>query len=159
MSVDCSETLSVCISIGAFMLIAWTSTVSAGVIMARYFKPDWPERNILGQKVWFQVGACLIQWGFHSFFSNVNQGFLFPQLHRMLMALTVLLTLVGFVLPFMYRGGWSKVTHTHTHTYKCLPVSNTHALTVCHIFIPFITHLWLFNNTANVSDPHAVCSE
>uniref|UniRef100_A0A8C1I7X6 Ferric-chelate reductase 1b n=1 Tax=Cyprinus carpio TaxID=7962 RepID=A0A8C1I7X6_CYPCA len=42
---------------GAFMLIAWTSTVSAGVIMARYFKPNWPERNILGQKVWFQVGA------------------------------------------------------------------------------------------------------
>uniref|UniRef100_A0A671NC25 Putative ferric-chelate reductase 1 n=1 Tax=Sinocyclocheilus anshuiensis TaxID=1608454 RepID=A0A671NC25_9TELE len=68
---------------GAFMLIAWTSTVSAGVIMARYFKPDWPERNILGQKVWFQ-------------------------LHRMLMTITVLLTLVGFVLPFMYRGGWSK---------------------------------------------------
>ncbi|RXN22194.1 ferric-chelate reductase 1 isoform X1 [Labeo rohita] len=39
---------------GAFMLIAWMSTVSAGVIMARYFKPDWPESNILGQKVWFQ---------------------------------------------------------------------------------------------------------
>ncbi|KAA0704678.1 putative ferric-chelate reductase 1 [Triplophysa tibetana] len=28
---------------GAFMLIAWMSTVSAGVIIARYFKPDWPE--------------------------------------------------------------------------------------------------------------------
>lgn len=75
---------------GAFMLIAWTSTVSAGVIMARYFKPDWPERNILGQKVWFQ-------------------------LHRMLMALTVLLTLVGFVLPFKYRGGWSKRAGIHPY--------------------------------------------
>uniref|UniRef100_A0A8C1BNA0 Ferric chelate reductase 1 n=1 Tax=Cyprinus carpio carpio TaxID=630221 RepID=A0A8C1BNA0_CYPCA len=75
---------------GAFMLIAWTSTVSAGVIMARYFKPNWPERNILGQKVWFQ-------------------------LHRMLMALTVLLTLVGFVLPFMYRGGWSKRAGIHPY--------------------------------------------
>ncbi|XP_058621268.1 putative ferric-chelate reductase 1 isoform X2 [Onychostoma macrolepis] len=75
---------------GAFMLIAWTSTVSAGVIMARYFKPDWPERNIFGQKVWFQ-------------------------LHRMLMALTVLLTLVGFVLPFMYRGGWSKRAGIHPY--------------------------------------------
>uniref|UniRef100_A0A672SEJ8 Ferric chelate reductase 1 n=1 Tax=Sinocyclocheilus grahami TaxID=75366 RepID=A0A672SEJ8_SINGR len=77
---------------GAFMLIAWTSTVSAGVIMARYFKPDWPERNILGQKVWFQVG-----------------------LHRMLMTITVLLTLVGFVLPFMYRGGWSKRAGIHPY--------------------------------------------
>ncbi|XP_016134454.1 putative ferric-chelate reductase 1 isoform X1 [Sinocyclocheilus grahami] len=75
---------------GAFMLIAWTSTVSAGVIMARYFKPDWPERNILGQKVWFQ-------------------------LHRMLMTITVLLTLVGFVLPFMYRGGWSKRAGIHPY--------------------------------------------
>uniref|UniRef100_A0A671P8R3 Putative ferric-chelate reductase 1 n=1 Tax=Sinocyclocheilus anshuiensis TaxID=1608454 RepID=A0A671P8R3_9TELE len=75
---------------GAFMLIAWTSTVSAGVIMARYFKPDWPERNILGQRVWFQ-------------------------LHRMLMVLTVLLTLVGFVLPFMYRGGWSKRAGIHPY--------------------------------------------
>ncbi|XP_073687201.1 putative ferric-chelate reductase 1 [Garra rufa] len=75
---------------GAFMLIAWTSTVSAGVIMARYFKPDWPESNILGQKVWFQ-------------------------LHRMLMALTVLLTLVGFVLPFMYRGSWSKRAGIHPY--------------------------------------------
>lgn len=75
---------------GAFMLIAWTSTVSAGVIMARYFKPDWPERNILGQKVWFQ-------------------------LHRMLMTITVLLTSVSFVLPFMYRGGWSKRAGIHPY--------------------------------------------
>jgi len=49
------------------MLIAWMSTVSAGVIMARYFKPDWPERNILGQKVWFQVRACLLKCGFRTF--------------------------------------------------------------------------------------------
>ncbi|XP_051970589.1 putative ferric-chelate reductase 1 isoform X1 [Xyrauchen texanus] len=75
---------------GAIMLIAWMSTVSAGVIMARYFKPDWPESSILGQKVWFQ-------------------------LHRMLMTLTVLLTLVGFVLPFMYRGGWSKRAGIHPY--------------------------------------------
>ncbi|XP_057178358.1 putative ferric-chelate reductase 1 isoform X1 [Triplophysa rosa] len=75
---------------GAFMLIAWISTVSAGVIIARYFKPDWPESNILGQKVWFQ-------------------------LHRGLMTLTVLLTLVGFVLPFMYRGGWSKRAGLHPY--------------------------------------------
>ncbi|XP_073720343.1 putative ferric-chelate reductase 1 [Misgurnus anguillicaudatus] len=75
---------------GACMLIAWMSSVSAGVIIARYFKPDWPERNILGQKVWFQ-------------------------LHRALMTLTVLLTLVGFVLPFMYRGGWSKRAGLHPY--------------------------------------------
>lgn len=75
---------------GACMLIAWMSSVSAGVIIARYFKPDWPERNILGQKVWFQ-------------------------LHRALMTITVLLTLVGFVLPFIYRGGWSKRAGLHPY--------------------------------------------
>lgn len=50
------------------MLIAWMSTVSAGVIIARYFKLDWPERNILGQKVWFQVGPCLLKCGFQNVF-------------------------------------------------------------------------------------------
>lgn len=50
------------------MLIAWMSTVSAGVIIARYFKPDWPERNILGQKVWFQVGTCLLKCRFLNIF-------------------------------------------------------------------------------------------
>uniref|UniRef100_A0A673GEU8 Putative ferric-chelate reductase 1 n=1 Tax=Sinocyclocheilus rhinocerous TaxID=307959 RepID=A0A673GEU8_9TELE len=112
---------------GAFMLIAWTSTVSAGVIMARYFKPDWPERNILGQKVWFQ-------------------------LHQMLMVLTVLLTLVGFVLPFMYRGGWSKVTHTHTHTHthKCL-------LLLWWLVMFFMSDVMTFNISSGGPEVLAVC--
>ncbi|XP_051737663.1 putative ferric-chelate reductase 1 isoform X1 [Ctenopharyngodon idella] len=95
---------------GAFMLIAWMSTVSAGVIMARYFKPDWPERNILGQKVWFQ-------------------------LHRMLMTLTVLLTLVGFVLPFMYRGGWSKRAGIHPYL-GCVVMALTVIQPVMALFRP-----------------------
>lgn len=53
------------------------STVSAGVIMARYFKPDWPERNILGQKVWFQVGACFLKWGFQNIFKCESSSRLF----------------------------------------------------------------------------------
>ncbi|XP_059380938.1 putative ferric-chelate reductase 1 isoform X2 [Carassius carassius] len=95
---------------GAFMLIAWTSTVSAGVIMARYFKSDWPERNILGQKVWFQ-------------------------LHRILMALTVLLTLGGFVLPFMYRGGWSKRAGIHPYL-GCVVMALTVIQPVMALFRP-----------------------
>ncbi|TSK34844.1 Ferric-chelate reductase 1 [Bagarius yarrelli] len=38
----------------AFMLIGWMMTVSTGVIIARYFKSDWPETTIFGQRVWFQ---------------------------------------------------------------------------------------------------------
>lgn len=46
----------VSVFIAAFMLIGWMMTVSTGVIIARYFKPDWPETTVCGQRVWFQVG-------------------------------------------------------------------------------------------------------
>ncbi|XP_036378251.1 putative ferric-chelate reductase 1 [Megalops cyprinoides] len=75
---------------GAFMLVAWMTTVTTGIIVARYFKNDWPRSALFGQKVWFQV-------------------------HRALMILTVLLTTVGFVLPFVYRGGWSRRAGTHPY--------------------------------------------
>ncbi|KAK1795133.1 hypothetical protein P4O66_010307 [Electrophorus voltai] len=75
---------------GVFMLIAWMTTVSTGVIMARYFKPDWPETTVCGHRVWFQF-------------------------HRALMILTVLLTCTGFILPFIYRRGWSKRAGSHPY--------------------------------------------
>ncbi|XP_063063181.1 putative ferric-chelate reductase 1 isoform X2 [Engraulis encrasicolus] len=75
---------------GIFMLVAWMTTVSTGVIFARYFKLDWPESSLFGQRVWFQV-------------------------HRALMAMTVVLTGVGFILPFVYRGGWSKRAGSHPY--------------------------------------------
>ncbi|KAL7887358.1 hypothetical protein AOLI_G00050790 [Acnodon oligacanthus] len=73
-----------------FMLIAWMTTVSTGVIIARYFKPDWAETSLCGQRVWFQF-------------------------HRALMLVTVLLTCIGFILPFIYRGGWSKRAGSHPY--------------------------------------------
>ncbi|XP_062376567.1 putative ferric-chelate reductase 1 [Sardina pilchardus] len=75
---------------GAFMLVAWMTTVSTGVIFARYFKHDWSETPLFGQQVWFQM-------------------------HRVLMVLTVVLTCVGFALPFVYRGGWSKRAGSHPY--------------------------------------------
>uniref|UniRef100_A0A4W5M091 Ferric chelate reductase 1 n=1 Tax=Hucho hucho TaxID=62062 RepID=A0A4W5M091_9TELE len=75
---------------GVFMLVAWMTTVTTGVIIARYFKHDWPETRLFGRRLWFQV-------------------------HRALMTLTVLLTCVGFSLPFIYRGGWSR--HAGSHPY------------------------------------------
>ncbi|XP_062335501.1 putative ferric-chelate reductase 1 isoform X1 [Osmerus eperlanus] len=75
---------------GALMLVAWMFTVSTGVVVARHFRADWPERTVCGQKMWFQV-------------------------HRSLMAVSVALTCAGFTLPFIYRGGWSK--HAGPHPY------------------------------------------
>lgn len=70
--------------LGVLTLIAWMLTGSVGTFIASFYKPEWPEKTLLGQKIWFQV-------------------------HRGLMTLTVALTVAAFCLPFVYRKGWSKV--------------------------------------------------
>ncbi|EMP33183.1 Putative ferric-chelate reductase 1 [Chelonia mydas] len=44
-----------------------------------------------------------------------------PQVHRMLMLTTVLLTSIAFVLPFIYRGGWSESYQPHKHVFQPQP--------------------------------------
>uniref|UniRef100_H0X586 Ferric-chelate reductase 1 n=1 Tax=Otolemur garnettii TaxID=30611 RepID=H0X586_OTOGA len=75
---------------GALMFVAWITTVNVGVLLARFFKPVWSKTFFLGEAVWFQV-------------------------HRILMLTTSALTCVAFVLPFIYRGGWSR--HAGFHPY------------------------------------------
>ncbi|XP_027596561.1 ferric-chelate reductase 1 [Pipra filicauda] len=75
---------------GALMFVAWITTVSIGVIVARFFKPVWAHSFLFGKEMWFQV-------------------------HRMLMLTTVLLTSISFVLPFIYRGGWSQQAGFHPY--------------------------------------------
>nr|XP_056701073.1 ferric-chelate reductase 1 [Euleptes europaea] len=75
---------------GALMFVAWMTTVNIGVIVARFFKPVWSHSLLFGEEIWFQV-------------------------HRMLMTTTVLLTSVSFVLPFVYRGGWSQQAGFHPY--------------------------------------------
>ncbi|XP_058394597.1 ferric-chelate reductase 1 isoform X1 [Diceros bicornis minor] len=74
---------------GALMFVAWVTTVSIGVLIARFFKPVW-SKAFLGKAVWFQV-------------------------HRMLMLTTSALTCIAFVLPFIYRGGWSWYAGYHPY--------------------------------------------
>ncbi|KAI4580529.1 hypothetical protein MJT46_019298 [Ovis ammon polii x Ovis aries] len=68
---------------GALMFVAWMTTVSVGVLIARFFKPVW-SKALFGDAAWFQV-------------------------HRTLMLTTSALTFVAFLLPFIYRGGWNWV--------------------------------------------------
>ncbi|NXC67757.1 FRRS1 reductase, partial [Anhinga anhinga] len=75
---------------GALMFVAWITTVSIGVIVARFFKPVWSHSFLFGKEMWFQV-------------------------HRMLMLTTVMLTSISFVLPFIYRGGWSQQAGFHPY--------------------------------------------
>jgi len=38
------------------MFVAWISTVSIGVVVARFFKPVWSHSFLFGKEIWFQVG-------------------------------------------------------------------------------------------------------
>ncbi|XP_036621804.1 ferric-chelate reductase 1 [Trichosurus vulpecula] len=75
---------------GAFMFVAWMTTGSIGVLIARFFKPVWPKAFLFGEAAWFQV-------------------------HRILMLSTSGLTTVGFILPFIYRKGWSHEAGYHPY--------------------------------------------
>ncbi|XP_070602667.1 ferric-chelate reductase 1-like isoform X2 [Erythrolamprus reginae] len=75
---------------GALMFVGWITTVSIGVIVARFFKSVCPNTLLFEEQIWFQV-------------------------HRFLMIITILVTSISFVLPFIYRGGWNK--HAGFHPY------------------------------------------
>uniref|UniRef100_G3WM81 Ferric-chelate reductase 1 n=1 Tax=Sarcophilus harrisii TaxID=9305 RepID=G3WM81_SARHA len=75
---------------GALMFVAWMTTGSIGVLVARFFKPVWSKAFFFGEAAWFQI-------------------------HRFLMLCTSGLTTVGFVLPFIYRKGWSKEAGYHPY--------------------------------------------
>lgn len=75
---------------GALMSVAWMTTVSIGVLVARFFRSVWSKAFFLGEAAWFQV-------------------------HRMLMLATSVLTCIAFVLPFVYRGGWSRRAGYHPY--------------------------------------------
>uniref|UniRef100_A0A8C9XB61 Ferric-chelate reductase 1a n=1 Tax=Sander lucioperca TaxID=283035 RepID=A0A8C9XB61_SANLU len=40
---------------GALMLLAWMLTGSVGTFIASFYKSDWPNQTVFGQKIWFQV--------------------------------------------------------------------------------------------------------
>ncbi|XP_031756880.1 putative ferric-chelate reductase 1 isoform X2 [Xenopus tropicalis] len=72
---------------GSLMLIAWMTTGSLGMILARYFKVTG-KQLVLGKAVWFQA-------------------------HFFLMALTVCATIASFVLAFVKEQGWNYNLSTH----------------------------------------------
>ncbi|XP_056379298.1 putative ferric-chelate reductase 1 [Hyla sarda] len=70
---------------GSLMLIAWMTTGSIGMIMARYMKSA-AGKPFLGKAIWFQG-------------------------HFFLMILTVVLTIIAFIMVFVYAGDWSGGAH------------------------------------------------
>ncbi|XP_067677457.1 putative ferric-chelate reductase 1 isoform X2 [Haliotis asinina] len=67
---------------GSLMVLAWIFAASLGIVIARYYKPQWPESKCCGEKVWFQ-------------------------LHRSFMMLVFLAAVTAFILIFVDVKGWS----------------------------------------------------
>ncbi|XP_075473220.1 putative ferric-chelate reductase 1 isoform X4 [Ascaphus truei] len=72
---------------GTLMLIAWMTTGSLGMIIARYLKVA-AKQLVFGKALWFQA-------------------------HITLMALTIVATIISFVLAFVKAQGWSYRANTH----------------------------------------------
>uniref|UniRef100_A0A4W5KRX3 Zgc:163022 n=1 Tax=Hucho hucho TaxID=62062 RepID=A0A4W5KRX3_9TELE len=71
---------------GSLMLIAWMTTGSLGMIIARYLKGVAKGKHYFGKDVWFLA-------------------------HVSLMSLTVAATIIAFILAFSEVGGWSGGAH------------------------------------------------
>ncbi|XP_036622008.1 putative ferric-chelate reductase 1 [Trichosurus vulpecula] len=66
---------------GSLMLISWMTLGSIGMVFAHYWKGVMVKR-VLGKELWFQV-------------------------HTSLMTLTVISSIIAFILPFIHVQGWS----------------------------------------------------
>ncbi|XP_045507072.1 putative ferric-chelate reductase 1 homolog [Colias croceus] len=64
---------------GAFMILAWLGSASLGIIVARYFRKTWVGKTLGGKDIWFAY-------------------------HRILMVLTWVLTVAGFILIVIEVG-------------------------------------------------------
>ncbi|XP_053716082.1 putative ferric-chelate reductase 1 [Synchiropus splendidus] len=71
---------------GALMLIAWMTTGSLGMMVARFLKGSAAGRKLWGRDAWFSV-------------------------HVAVMSLTVILTAIGFILSFAHVRVWSGGAH------------------------------------------------
>lgn len=40
---------------GCFMICAWMGTAAVGLVLARYFKREWPNAAVFGKDLWFIV--------------------------------------------------------------------------------------------------------
>ncbi|XP_044196405.1 putative ferric-chelate reductase 1 [Thunnus albacares] len=71
---------------GSLMLIAWMTTGSLGMMVARYLKEMAKGQNLWGKDVWFLV-------------------------HVAVMSLTLAATAIAFILSFIYAKDWSGGAH------------------------------------------------
>ncbi|XP_077861580.1 ferric-chelate reductase 1-like, partial [Saccoglossus kowalevskii] len=112
---------------GSLMMFGWIVCASIAIICARYYKPMWPGRQLLGQKVWFTF-------------------------HRSLMVINVVCFSAAFVVIFVHVGGWVIYTSTSDKqfihaTIGCIVVGLGLTNPIMALFRPHPTNdnRWIFN--------------
>ncbi|CAG5090653.1 Oidioi.mRNA.OKI2018_I69.PAR.g12676.t1.cds [Oikopleura dioica] len=74
------------------MFVAWGILVPSGLFIGRFFKRGYPKKMVKSKPIWFQF-------------------------HRLLMVLSVILTIVGIILIFVNRQGWSESAAENGHAF------------------------------------------
>lgn len=96
---------------GVLMLTAWMLCCTTAVILARFYKKQWLETKLCGEKMWFA-------W------------------HRALAIGCTSLTIIGIILAFVAVGGWSAVQGLPLDAHAYLGVTVT-ALAVANPIMGF----------------------
>jgi hypothetical protein len=69
---------------GCLMLIGWMMCASTAILLVKYYKRMWPNTKVCGAPLWLAV-------------------------HRCLMLICLVCTLIGFILIFIHVGGYSQM--------------------------------------------------
>lgn len=85
---------------GILMIIGWMMCASTALILAKYYKPMWPNNRICGVKVWF---------------AN----------HRGLMIVSLFATVIAFIIIFVHCDGYSKMPDLPAKAHPILGIITT----------------------------------
>jgi hypothetical protein len=85
---------------GCLMLIGWMMCSSTALILAKYYKPMWPNDRICGERVWFAV-------------------------HRGCMAINLFATVIGFIIIFIHADGYSQMPNLPDKAHPILGIITT----------------------------------
>eukprot|EP00794_Sanderia_malayensis_P007693 gene7693-8530_t len=106
---------------GSLMIIAWLGFAATGMFIARYMKKVTGDGTCCGEKIWFQS-------------------------HRICMTMTLLLTVISFIIIFVKEKGWSEHAKAHPYT-GCITTFLAIVQPIMAIFRPHPNEAnrWLFN--------------
>uniref|UniRef100_T1K3P6 Cytochrome b561 domain-containing protein n=1 Tax=Tetranychus urticae TaxID=32264 RepID=T1K3P6_TETUR len=105
---------------GSLMTITWVGIVSLAIIIARHYKESWDEKTMCGVKIWFI-------------------------LHRSLMILAIIFTILGIIALFGHAGQWHG--------------NSSHQYLASHIVIYVAIHLMMQCHSAIISSKKRVIEE